>query len=1205
MTLRQRTLLMLGIAVIALNAVLYTIASTLLFRNVQQTEEQDIKKQLNSVISVVNQALEQFNRNFSDWAIWDDAYAFVQNGDPKFIQSNLIEGQLATNQINLIAFIQPSGRITFGTGFNLQTKQKMPIPHELRRRLVPSDRLLQHPNLTHTLSGIVSLPEGNMMIISRPILTSEGKGPIRGTLVVGRYLDQAEVERLAKITRLKLDIQPIATAPLPDHLQTWRQHGNSDAAMLGIQAVNADMIAGYALFQDIYGQPAIVVRTESDRTIYRQGQTTLRFLAGSMLGTGIIFCIATLLLLERLVLSRLAKLSQEVSSISQNTLSSRVSQLGQDELSALAVGINAMLANLETYEHNRQQSVVALQQSERKFRNLFENSQVGIFRIRMDDSMILDANQQFIAMTGYPAATVIGQKRTTDFYRHLEDRQRAREQLARSGELQNFEVQLRRQDGSTFWGLFSARLDRESGCVDGVIADISDRKRIEDELRSLFSAMPDVIMVFDQQGYCRKLIATQPQLLVKPSEDQVNRSLYEIHPPDLAQFFHRSIQEALSTQRILNVEYSLEIADRVMWFTSSISPLSENTVLWIARDITDRKSAEEALRQSEATKQAIINAIPDLLLRVQRDGTYLEILTSKHFRVRLLEKLQVGSSVFDSLPADLAHRRVHYIQKALAAGELQIYEQQIEIEDQLREEEVRVVPSLDDEVLVIVRDISDRKAIEAALRRSVAAAEAANRAKSVFLSNMSHELRTPLNIILGFSQLLLRGGSINGQQKEYLDTINRGGEHLLTLINDVLEMAKIEAGRVSFTPIDLDLYKLLDWVQQMFQMKAQSKGLQLLLERAPNLPQFIHTDESKLRQVLVNLVGNAVKFTQQGEIALRVKQGEMHGETDPLTLLFEVEDTGPGIAVTDISRLFQPFVQTESGQKAHEGTGLGLAISQKFVNLMGGEITVSSTVGMGTVFRFAIQTALAAPMPALTTVPRLTVIGLAADQPAYRILIVEDKAENRQILRELLTPVGFAVREAVNGLEAIACWEQWQPHLIWMDIRMPVMDGYEATQRIKAMSRERGQVPIIIAVTGSVFEKDRKVALEMGCSDFVRKPFQVEIIFEKMAEFLGVRYRYAPTEPDQPPVEVGSTFTPSPSSAPSPLTAAALSAMSAEWLNELHQAASRANTKQLLNLIAQIPSAHDHLITTLKDLVNDFCFEEIVAVLLELEKSQH
>ncbi|MBC7971053.1 MAG: PAS domain S-box protein [Verrucomicrobia bacterium] len=303
-----------------------------------------------------------------------------------------------------------------------------------------------------------------------------------------------------------------------------------------------------------------------------------------------------LLLLERLALPRLAKLNAEVSAISRDNLSSRVSALGHDELSDLAVRINTMLADLEAYEQKRQQAVEALQQSESKFRNLFENSQAGIFRARMEDGLMLDTNQQFIAITGYEAADVIMQKHTVDFYVHPEDRAQARAQLYECGALHNFEAQFLKQDGSQFRGLLSARLDQASGCVDGVIADISERKRVEDELHGLFAAMPDVILVYDHTGCCLKLVATNPQLLVKPSEEQVNRTLYDTHPPELAKFCHDVIQQVLETQQPLtNVEYSLTIGDQLMWTSASISPLCENTVLWMARDITAHKQAEEAL----------------------------------------------------------------------------------------------------------------------------------------------------------------------------------------------------------------------------------------------------------------------------------------------------------------------------------------------------------------------------------------------------------------------------------------------------------------------------------------------------------------------------------------------------------------------------------------------------------------------------------
>jgi signal transduction histidine kinase/DNA-binding NarL/FixJ family response regulator len=476
-------------------------------------------------------------------------------------------------------------------------------------------------------------------------------------------------------------------------------------------------------------------------------------------------------------------------------------------------------------------------------------------------------------------------------------------------------------------------------------------------------------------------------------------------------------------------------------------------------------------------------------------------------------------------------------------------------------------------------------------------AEEANSAKSQFLANMSHELRTPLNIILGFTQLMTRNSTLEAQQRGYLDTISRSGEHLLTLINNVLEMSKIEAGKTTLSETNFDLYGLLDSLQQMLRVKAESKGLQLIVERSHNLPQYIRTDEGKLRQVLMNLLGNAIKFTSAGRVTLRVARSQKspirspNGKLTPDSYLlspdslnFEVEDTGVGIAPNELASLFEPFVQTEAGQASQEGTGLGLPISRQFVHLMGGEITVTSRLGVGTIFKFDINVGVVAADEIQTQVLTRQITGLETGQPPYRILVAEDKPENRQLLVELLAPVGFEVLEAANGQEAIAVWKRWSPHLIWMDLRMPVMDGYQATQQIKAA---RSQAPIIIALTGSAFEEERMVALAMGCDDFVRKPFRAETIFEKMAEFLGVRYLYAEVVGGTPTVQTRDTL-------PSTLNPSDLAVMPTEWIEQLHQAATRVNAKLILQLIEQIPPSHTHLTNALIYLVNHFCFEEIV-----------
>ena len=315
---------------------------------------------------------------------------------------------------------------------------------------------------------------------------------------------------------------------------------------------------------------------------------------------------------------------------------------------------------------------------------------------------------------------------------------------------------------------------------------------------------------------------------------------------------------------------------------------------------------------------------------------------------------------------------------------------------------------------------------------------------------------------------------------------------MLTLINNVLDLSKIEAGRITLNETNFDLHRLLEDIHDMFQLKAADKNLQLLLEIAPNLARYICTDEVKLRQVLINLINNALKFTEKGGICIRSQNLKLS------KIVFEVEDTGPGISTEDINKLFEAFTQTESGKQSQEGTGLGLSISRKFVQLMGGDMEVCSQLGEGTVFRFEIKVKEVEATEVASQQVKRRIIALEPGQPCYRILIVDDKPVNRQLLVQLLSPLGFELQEASNGKEAVEIWQQWQPHLIWMDMRMPVMDGFAATRRIKATAV--GQATAIIALTASVLEEERAVVLSAGCDDFLRKPFRDEQIFTALEQ---------------------------------------------------------------------------------------------------------
>lgn len=458
-------------------------------------------------------------------------------------------------------------------------------------------------------------------------------------------------------------------------------------------------------------------------------------------------------------------------------------------------------------------------------------------------------------------------------------------------------------------------------------------------------------------------------------------------------------------------------------------------------------------------------------------------------------------------------------------------------------------------------------------------AERASHAKSTFLANMSHELRTPLNAIIGFAQVMHRNKYLDTETQKHVHIIERSGEHLLALINDILDISKIDAGRSTLNPTDCNLHRLLSDVENMFKLRAQEKHILLNVEHTTPIPQVIHVDQKKLRQILINLVSNAVKFTATGGVMVRVSMHHDHDTNAPL-LHFEVEDTGPGIAPEERGKLFEAFSQTTTGQQSQEGTGLGLAISHKFVHMMGGELQVHSEVGHGTVFSFNLEAPIVDKEPVQERQEYHQIVGLAPGQPMYRILIVDDRPDNRYLLISMLSPLGFELREATNGQEAIAIWEEWYPHLIWMDMRMPVMDGYEATHYIKTHAGENA--PVIIALTASAYEEERATVLAAGCNDFLRKPFREQAIFAAIAHHLGVSFIYEHTLPAPETSDKTALL-------PESFTDVPL-----EWVQELYYAATLGDMNGLQRLIDQIRDEHNMLATQLYHLVDDISFEAII-----------
>jgi PAS domain S-box-containing protein len=662
---------------------------------------------------------------------------------------------------------------------------------------------------------------------------------------------------------------------------------------------------------------------------------------------------------------------------------------------------------------------------------------------------------------------------------------------------------------------------------------------------------------------------------LSPEEIETNGQLIFdlIYPQDLVNL-HQSIQKSAQSLRPWYWVGRIRVNDQIKWVQGNSRPILEEKerIIWdgLLIDITDRKKNENALRESIKREKALTQIIQKIRSSLDLEMIFttttdelrkaLECDRTAIYRFNpdwsgkfvaesrnLLFPNLIGYTVSDTYLQE--HEGGQFKQGVAYLAVDNIYQANldschIEFLENLQIKAYIIVPILSRNnlwgLLASYQHIEFRNwsqieintVVQIGLQLGVALqqaellvetqqhkenAEAASKAKSEFLANMSHELRTPMNAILGFTQILKKDSTLNKQQQEYIAIIHRSGEHLLALINDVLEMAKIESGRLTLEENYFDLLELLNNLEAMLKIKAQQKNLQFTVKQDPELPRYIQTDESKLRQILINLISNGIKFTEKGGITVTIKQQLLDHHQH---LIFTVEDTGLGIDPQEIDRLFKPFEQTATGRQSKEGTGLGLTISQKFVQLMGGTITFESVLGQGSIFSFDI------PVQGVSSLKKSEiiaekypdrVIGIKPNQPKYRILAVDDRSESRELLLELLTLVGFEVATASNGKEAITKWQEYQPHLIFMDIRMPYMNGVEATQEIRRIEQiSQAEKPtIIIALTASVFEEQKASILESGCNDLIPKPVEESILLQKINEYLGVEYIYqnSPTEP--------------------------------------------------------------------------------------------
>jgi len=775
-----------------------------------------------------------------------------------------------------------------------------------------------------------------------------------------------------------------------------------------------------------------------------------------------------------------------------------------------------------------------------------------------------------------------------------------------TGEPYEVDLELAHTGGPARWvtARSETKRDAEGRIVGlrGTAQDITERKRAEEALResseryrrTLDSMMEGCQLVgFDWRYLYINDAAVGHGRETK--EGLLGHTMMEVYPGIEETEMFAALRRCMDDRTPLHMDNKFTYPDGTSeWFELSMQPVPEGVFI-LSIDVTERKLGEEALRASQQrlalhVEQTLLGVIEwDADFRVTEWNPAAEAI----FGYRSEEVVGRNASDFilsKALRPEIDARFDHLVQEK--ASEFNINENVTKDGRTILCEWVNT-PLVDESGIVVggmslARDITERRQAEE-LRIAKEAAERASVAKSTFLANMSHEIRTPMNAILGFAQLMRRDKGLSKHQRQQLDIINASGEHLLALINDVLEMSKVEAGRISANLTAFSLHSLLDEMNSLFSLRAEAKGLELRVVCSDEVPRFVVTDENKLRQILVNLLGNAVKFTDTGSIELRVDV--RHEEGGKLRLLAEVEDTGRGIAPEDMGRLFQYFEQAAAGREMETGTGLGLAISREFVHLLGGDIEVESTLGAGSTFKFDITVEEATAEAVAGGAEERRVVGLRPGEPRYRVLVADDAPDNRELLAQMLEPVGFSVRCVADGRAALEEFEEWRPRLVLMDMRMPVMDGYEATRRIRAMPG--GADVAIIGVTASAFAEMRQGVFDAGVDEFVGKPFHESELFDKIAQLLGAHYVYEEEKEEATPEpEVESMF-----------SAEALAALPKDLTDRIRNATVSADFDAVLELADEVGRIDERLAAALRNLAERYDSDQILAALPGGERS--
>ncbi|MEG3959184.1 response regulator [Microcoleus sp. herbarium2] len=1128
MQLRKKTLLIIGAALISLIMVLYATASTILLHDFHNLEAQYVRQDVARALDALDQDLSSLNTSAQDYAEWDDTYSFVNTRDENFVKSNFVNSTFVYLRLNLLVLLDSSGNTIFSKGFDLKSKTEIPIPESLKQQL--TDALLDSSTVGGSRpvakTGVLTLPESPLLIVSRPIFNSNAEGQSRGTLILGRYLDSSEIALLSELTHLSVDF---ILPSLDFKVGAANDSGQGAKAMAGskqdwekiklkisnlkssveilVEPLSDTLVAGYALVRDIHGKQALLVRVETERIIYRQGQATLKLFTLSTLGVGLIFSAITLLLLEKLVLARLASLSTSVSNIAASgDRDLRVHMAGGDELSSLADTINRMLEALSN-------SQVERNETEDRYRLMAENSTDMITR-HDPEGIFIYVSPASRALLGYEPSELVG--RVPNDYFHPDDLEiiaKAHSKVLALPVTYTVSYRIRHKDGQYIWFETTSRTirDPQTGAVQeiiGISRDITVRKQTEQELRESEAAIKALY-----------------QVTSAPRTDPLNH----------LSTFDLRLQELLA------------MGCRYLGLSAGIlSCIQGDNYQIMAVECPDGSIVKEQIYELEKTfcvatamaKEPIyFESVRFSGLSFNTDDPAFKIEAYMGIPVTVSGEVYGTLCFFSPTPATEPFRVVDIeLVKLMAQW----------VGSELERQQT---------------DIDLAKARDQAL--------AATRAKSEFLATMSHEIRTPMNGVIGMTGLLL-DTRLTREQRDFVETIRSSGDALLTLINDILDFSKIESGKLDLEEHPFDLRTCIEESLDLVAAKAAQKNLEVgyLIDRA--VPATAIGDSTRLRQILINLLSNAVKFTEAGEVVVSVTAKKIsvpaanakeppaiNGEPLAINQIYEIQfavkDTGIGIPSARMDRLFKSFSQVDSStSRQYGGTGLGLAISKRLAEMMGGRMWVESmgnlagnppaefksavfdlgwgesceiaekytssksvlsnkssgqnAKSVGSTFYFStVVSGCNSSLPA----------NLSNSQPELagkRVLIVDDNATNRQILTLQAQSWGMVPRASASArlaLDWLAAKEVFD--LAVLDMQMPEMDGLALAAQIRRYP-DCQKLPLVMLTSIGRQEID-SAAIEAEFAAFLNKPIKqsqlynvlINIFGEETKEFRGQR----------------------------------------------------------------------------------------------------